>query len=470
MTPPASSLPRRILERLFSLVFAARMRAFAGLPGPRPIFPFGNALELARGDLHKIFERYRAEHGNRVVFWVLGQPSLLLNEPALLAQVLLDPAGDYHKNVPRDATKPVMGDSVFRSPGGEDWRKKRANHPFEVRGIDAWYAQIVPAVRSVVRDHLAHLVPANGAIDVDFFEELYRMSFQVFATAILGTPLSGDDFDDHASLLHEIAARGNMPLGISWSPGFWFRRWRWLRMITRRLHERAPDADAQAPSLVAYFEQAHAGSSGGAAQIHLRDEVSNVFSAGMKNVAIAVAAVLFQLSRHPAEREKLLAEIDAAFAAHRPELGLEALSAMAYLDRVVKEALRLHPVVPGFVREVKPGRSPELGGRALPETTQVFIVIWTMHHHPDLWSEPLRFDPDRFLTEPPPHQYFPFGMGPRSCVGERFTLLCIKAMVTQILRSHTVDVDPTCTFDSSLIAGTIAPREGMKAHISERPR
>lgn len=468
MITPASSFPRRILERLFSLVFAARVQAFADLPGPRPIFPFGNALELARGDLHKTFERYRIAYGNRVVFWVLGQPSLLLDEPALLAQVLLDPAGDYHKNVPRDATRPVMGDSVFRSPGGEDWRKKRANHPFEARGIDAWYAQVVPVVRSVVRDHLAHLVPANGAIDVDFFDELHRMSFQVFATAVLGAPLSADDFDDHAALLAEIGVRGNRPVAFSWSPVFWLRRWRWLRMITGRLRARAPGADAQAPSLVTYFEETHAGSA--ITETHLRDEVSNVFSAGMKNVAIAVAAVLFQLSRHPVEREKLQAELDAAFAAHGSELGLEALAGMAYLDRVVKEALRLHPVVPGFVREVKPGRSPELGGRRLPAATQIFVVMWTMHRHPDLWSEPLRFDPDRFSTDPPPHQYFPFGMGPRSCVGERFTLLCVKAMVTQILRSHAVDVDPSCTFDGTLVAGTIPPRDGMKAQVSARPR
>jgi cytochrome P450 len=468
----ASSFPRRIFERLFSLVFARRVRAFAGVPGPAPVFPFGNALELVKGDLHKLFETYRETYGDYVVFWVLGQPSLLVNEPDLIARILVDGEGDYHKNVPRAATKPTMGSSVFRSEGGPDWAAKRADHPLQARGIDAWYEQVVPLVRRVVQDHLDRLVPAERATHADFFDELYRLSFQVFATTVLGRPLSWNDFDDHARLLAEIGARGNMPVAFSWSPVFWYRRRRWLRMIEQRLHEHAPDAAAQAPSLVAYYRQAHGGGGSPLGERHLRDEVSNVFSAGMKNVAIAVAAVLFLLSRHADVRAKLQAEIDAAFPPGGPGLGLAALSAeaMPYLDRVVKESLRVYPVVPGFVREVKPGRAATLGGRTLPDTTQIFITAWTMHHHPALWEDPLRFDPDRFLTDPPPHRYLPFGMGARSCVGERFTLLCVKTMLTEILRAYTVDVDPACTFDTTLMAGTIPPRDGMPARISERAR
>ncbi len=472
MSQPAPSFFRRLLERLFALVFARKVRAFAGVPGPAPIFPFGNALELAKGDLHLLFERYRETYGDYVVFWVLGQPSLLVNEPELIAHVLVDGEGDYHKNVPRAATRPVMGSSVFRSEGGEDWAVKRADHPFEARGIDGWYDKVVPLVRGVVKDHLARLVPADGATDVDFFDELYRMSFQVFAAAVLGQPLSWDDFDDHAALLAEIGARGNMPIAFSWSPIFWYRRRRWMRMIEARLHQDAPDAAAQAPSLVAYFREAHGGQGSPLGEQHLRDEISNVFSAGMKNVAIAVASVLFLLSRHADARAKLLAEVDPAFPPGGPPLGLAALSAdaMPYLDRVVKEALRVYPTVPGFVREVKPGRKAVLGGRTLPDTTQIFVTSWTMHHHPALWEDPLRFDPDRFLTEPPPHRYLPFGMGARSCVGERFTLLCVKAILTEILRSYTVEVAASCTYDTTLMAGTIPPRDGMPAHVAERSR
>jgi cytochrome P450 len=366
----------------------------------------------------------------------------------------------------------VMGTSVFRSEGGADWTAKRADHPFQARGIDAWYEDVVPLVRSVVHDHLDHLVPAERAIGVDFFDELYRMSFQVFATTVLGKPLSWDDFDDHARLLAEIGARGNMPVAFSWSPAFWYRRRRWMRMVAERLRESAPDAAGQAPSLLAYYRRAHGGHGSPLGEAHLRDEISNVFSAGMKNVAIAVAAVLFLLSRNVGARAKLQAEIDAAFPPGGPGLGLSALSAaaMPYLDRVVKESLRVYPVVPGFVRQVKPGRSVALGGRTLPDTTQIFITPWTVHHHPALWDDPLRFDPDRFLTEPPPHRYLPFGMGARSCVGERFTLLCVKTILTEILRAYAVDVDSACTFDTTLMAGTIPPKNGMQARVSERAR
>src|ERR1700678_137560 len=104
MTELTASLPsavERALQRLFAVAHAEKVRAFAGVPGPPPIFPLGNALELAQGDLHKIFERYRETYGDYVVFWVFGQPSLLINKPELLAEILIGREDDYYKNVPR---------------------------------------------------------------------------------------------------------------------------------------------------------------------------------------------------------------------------------------------------------------------------------------------------------------------------------------------------------------------------------
>src|SRR5262245_53310831 len=113
------------------------------VPGPAPAFPFGNALAFTKSEPHHLMSRWHEEYGDCMVFWIFGQPSLLINDPKLLEQILVKREDDFYKNVPRAAVGPIMGQALFASPGGDDARWKRKHHHFNTPEIKQWYDRVL---------------------------------------------------------------------------------------------------------------------------------------------------------------------------------------------------------------------------------------------------------------------------------------------------------------------------------------
>lgn len=450
-----------LLETIFRLTHPRSTRMLASLPGPPPVPIFGNALQIAGHDLHTHLEGWRHRYGELVRFWVLGQPTLLTARPEHVAEVLVDRADDWIKGVPRLATKPVGGGSVFRSPGGADWGPRRAAHPFEARWIDAFYDAILDPIRRRTRERLAPLVAAAEGSHVDLYREILRASFDAFALGVFGELLPDEAFEEHETLLTEVGKRGAMgPFAISWSPTFWSRRGRWMGRLEARMARGSLSGDAH--DLISTLARHGAD----LRTTRARDELSNVFAAGMKNVAIAAAATHYFLLRDDGVRARVEGELDAL----GEDCPRAALLAAPIFDRAVKESLRLIPPVAGFLREVAPDREVSLAGVVLPRRTQIFLVPWIVHRETTLWPDPLRFDPDRFLAEPARGAYFPFGLGDRYCVGRDWTILVTKAIVATLLARTTCALDPGASFETTLVAALTVPKNGLPATIRSRTR
>jgi cytochrome P450 len=153
----------------------------------------------------------------------------------------------------------------------------------------------------------------------------------------------------------------------------------------------------------------------------LRDELMTLLVAGHETTATTLAWTFDQLLRHPAELEKLESEIEAG-------------ESEEYLDAVIKETLRIRPVVPGVVRKLT---APfELNGYEVPAGMRVAPNIYLTHRRPDIFPEPERFRPERFLEQPPDtYSWIPFGGGIRRCLGASFALYELKVVIPVILRN-----------------------------------
>ena len=131
--------------------------------------------------------------------------------------------------------------------------------------------------------------------------------------------------------------------------------------------------------------------------------------------------------------------------------------------------MRLYPPVPGIVRE--PTTDDEIGGYRVPEGTTVTMSQWVIHRDPRFYDNPLAFDPERWARtgrdDRRPFAYFPFGGGPRRCVGDRFALLEARLVLARLLQSARFETVPETTLDLSP-AITLRPAGGLDLRVVPR--
>jgi cytochrome P450 len=166
--------------------------------------------------------------------------------------------------------------------------------------------------------------------------------------------------------------------------------------------------------------------------------------AGHETTATAMAWTLERITRHPDVLRRLVDE--------RDEDG-------AYLDAVIKETLRLRPVVPAVARRLQVPM--EFGGWNLPAGVNIAPSIYLLHRRPDLYPDPTAFKPERFLERTPgTYEWIPFGGGIRRCLGASFALMEMKVVLQSVLRNVTLQPDTSRSESTSRRAITFAPSRG----------
>lgn len=440
---------------LFSTFFRGKVKRLEGIPGPPPCFPLGNVCDFAKHSPHRLLELYHSKYGQVVLFWLGNRPNLLINSPNLIEDVLVNNRACYFKNNPHAAAWPVMRQSVFLA-NGDDWKFKRENHPLENHSIHQYLQTVGDTCIKLTDSYLASLAISALPTKVDFFDELVGLSFKAFGTAIFNSPMTDQLYADFGRLMKELTDRGGRLIAISPDPFFWLARRRWFRFIsnTIRVRNEKERKEQETRNDLISFVKSHGGS--GLNDDQLRDELSTIFTAGTRNVAVTVAAAMFLLNQNTEIKEKLVGEIKAL-----PALTHGAIKDLHMLDLVVKETLRVFPAVPFFIREVQPNKQVELDGHQLPRKTQIFVSSWTLHRDAKVWQAPSKFDPYRFEKEIPANHYIPFGFGPRACVGAMLTITCVKTMLATILSQTSYEIDSSIDFSTKYFAGTVMPEAGL---------
>jgi len=197
----------------------------------------------------------------------------------------------------------------------------------------------------------------------------------------------------------------------------------------------------------------------------LRDEMMTFLFAGHETTATALTFAWFLLARHPAVERRLVAEVgDVLDGDHAT---FEDLPELDYTEQVLSEAMRLYPPVPSIPRETT--ERLELGGYTIPGGTTVAPMQWTIHRDDRFWSDPERFDPGRFAGEDdrPRFAYFPFGGGPRRCIGKQFALVEGKLILATLVQRYHLELvsDPDIDLSVSI---TTRPLDPIEMRVEER--
>jgi len=193
----------------------------------------------------------------------------------------------------------------------------------------------------------------------------------------------------------------------------------------------------------------------------LRGEMMTLLLAGHETTATALSWTIHRVLTEDGVLARLRDERDAV--AGGRAVAPEEVSRLEYLDATVKETLRLNPVLPDVMRILT--RPMRLGGWDLPAGTGVAPFIYRTHRRPDVWPDPERFDPGRFVaTRPSPYAFFPFGGGIRRCIGMAFALYEMKVVLATVFARAELALAPGYGVRVVRRNVTWVPSEGMPAN------
>ncbi len=347
--------------------------------------------------------------------------------PEPIRQVLTDPSTFVKSSPVYEQMAGVLGDGLLTSEG-EDWKaQRRTLQPlFTRRRVAAYGDAFVAAMSSVVDDW-----PTDGGI-VDLNREMLTSGLRSVSVTLFGTDVTDQvapivDATDAVSAA--VVRRGTAPVRLpDWVPT---KDNRMIAQATADLRARFdtlieqrgadPQQGDDLLSLLLTVEDPETGE--GLTHDQIRDQAGVMLLAGYDTTSTAMTFALHLLGHHPDWQEAVRDEVREVLAG-RPATTDDAAN-LELTRRVVDEALRLHPSA--YITSRSATRDTEVGGFAIPEGGVVATSFHALHRHPDLWPEPNRFDPDRFLPDAvkarDSYAYLPFGGGPRSCIGNHFALL-----------------------------------------------
>ncbi len=433
-------------------------------PGPDGLPVVGDTLDLSR-DALGFYEHLRDEYGRIASYRVFGTETCMVADPEAVRSVLLADHDAYTKGeVITRSLSDAMAEGLFVTDG-ERWERQRTG--------------VQPAF---YRERLATYLPAmceTAAATVDGWSDGDTVAVDEAMTdttaAVLGRTLFGVDVADEpvvASASEALLDRFDTSRVSSflppWIPTRTNRRYRReldrLRGFVDDLVERRrarPPAERDDDLLSILVTLAEAGDLETA---ELRDNAITFLFAGHGTTALGLTYTLLCLAREPDEQARVREEVDRVL--DGPPTA-EDLPELARTGRAIDEALRLYPPVYMFFRE--PTRDVELGGYEIPEGTTLVLPQWAVHRDPEIWDAPGEFRPDRFAGDPdrPEYAHFPFGGGPRACIGMRFALMEAKVVLATVLREFELELvsDP----EPELIASSnLQPAEPVEVRVRRR--
>ncbi|KAI8924844.1 cytochrome P450 [Entophlyctis helioformis] len=194
-------------------------------------------------------------------------------------------------------------------------------------------------------------------------------------------------------------------------------------------------------------------------------ESLSIFFGGHETTANSMTFIIMSLCQNPDVMAKVVDDIDRVYAAIDGNLTTENLFEFKYLDWVVKETMRFHPVLGFFARES--AKPVTLLGHAFPAKIKFYVNIASLHRNPKYWTDPETFNPDRWALPPVPGSYLPFGDGPTVCIGQKMANIEMRVVMINLLRRFTFEMvrDQKLEFITTLTYGL---KNGFKVKVSQR--
>ena len=442
-----------------------------GPSGPQML----RAIRAIRSDALGFLEQMARRYGPVVQFPIPSPPSYLVSDPEAVRRVLVTRARDYDKETIQYRSLSLVTGEGLLTTSGEVWRRQRrmvqpAFHHEVLEGVVGHAARAADELLARWGD------TSRGAV-VDIDEAMMRVALETVGASLFGTDLSGDaDRLARATLeaLDVVVARAQVPV----QPPEWLPT-----RPTRRLRAALAQLDDAVASMVR-VRQRWVGTSEPSTLLDLlldaaaadppipasevRDELVAFLVAGHETTASALTWVLWLLAGDVEVQREVARELDEVVGERAPTY--DDLERLPWTRAVFDEAMRLYPPVWLVSRHAKEG--DVLAGREIPAGSLIIMTPYIAQRDPELWDEPTAFRPQRFLDG---HRrgasgdavFWPFGLGPRMCIGRDFAYVEGMTVLSVLLRHVAVSRVPGAIPRPAALV-TLRPAEALPLLVSRR--
>jgi cytochrome P450 len=416
-------------------------------PGPRPLPYLGHLLALRQNPLGFLQQVQRA-YGDMATIYVGKQPAVLLFRPEYVRYVLVEHPQSFSNRalLPEGRNEGFANEGLLTIDGEKHRQQRRVVQPaFHKKQIEG-YATIM---QNYTRELLDTWHPGQR---VNLSRAMQELTLRIVSKCLFSIDLS--------SQLAPLSAAFDGIIGSSTSiaedmlnirvdnpvTGYGKRMaaMRQLNMLIYTLIAQRRDDEREHQDVLSMLMSAESGEAPGKPltekQIH--DHILTFLAAGHETTAVSLVWTMYLLAQHPEVRAELQRDLQTVLDGREPTLS--DLAQLPYLDWVLNESLRLYP--PAWMQLRFVTEDVELGRTRLPAGTLIILSQWVLHRLPELWQEPEVFQPERWnpahAQQLPPGAYFPFGGGPRTCIGMPFALLEAKLILAGMLQRYTPQPDP----------------------------
>jgi cytochrome P450 len=442
--------------------------------GPRGHWLWGCLGHLRRDPLG-LYSQARREYGDYVRLRIIpGVYGYLLTHPDAVEHVLQKNHKNYRKLPEISRTVGlVMGNGLFTNEGDSWLQQRRLAQPaFNRQQLARLSPLMVEAADAFVRQRQT----ASADQPFDILGDMMKLSLRIASTTLFSTDISGEADAIGKAFRAGFAYVGyrlnsllRLPLWLPTPRNLAFARAKKLldRVVLDMIEARRRSGDKPADLLTMLLAGQDEETGVGMSDQQLKDEVLTLLTAGHETVGAALAWTWYLLGQHPQVQNDLADEVCGRLQGRTPTI--EDLAGLPLVKAVFEEAMRLYPPAWGTPRQAID--DDEINRFTIPAKATVAVLQFVTHRHPDFWDDPEKFKPERFLpgqaTNRHKFAYFPFGGGPRVCIGNTFAMLegplvlatIIQKFRVELVPGHPVVPDPTFT---------LRPKYGMKVRLLPR--
>ena len=440
-------------------------------PGPRDLPVLGNTHRYSR-DPFSFIETLTRSYNGLSTFALGPERTYLVTDPTDIERVLVSEASRFRKaqTMRTGSIDDLLGDGLLMS-GGEFWQRQRR------RAQPAFAPDRVANFGGTISGYAEAMLDGWDEGDVVAIDPaMARITVKVIVSVMFGTEL-----DDRTT---ETVQNNLEPLGKMFEPKpAQFLLPEWVPTPERVEFERAvANLEGVLDSLVRERRGTEDGgmdllsillrAQGEVEEVTeelLRDELMTMLLAGHDTTALSLTYTWYLLAQHPDIERRVHDEIDDVLGDEPPTAG--DVRDLDLTERVIQEAMRLYPPVYTIFRE--PSEDVRLGGYEVPEGSLVMLPQWGVHRDPRWYDDPETFDPDRWtndrVSDRPNYAYFPFGGGPRHCIGKHLSMLEAQMILATVARSYRLRLAPEQSADLDFAPSlTMHPSEPIRMEVQKR--